>query len=278
MRKELQKKVKQALRLLRSVSQNRGGQTIEVAYSGGKDSDVILQLAKESGINFRAIYKNTTIDPPGTINHAKEAGAEILRPKKSFFQLIREHGLPTRLKRNCCSELKEYKVLDRCIVGVRKAESRKRAERYNEPTECRGTKENPWEQIYPILDWTDEDIAEFINDRGIKCHPLYYDEKGNFHVERRLGCMGCPLISDKRRIEFFIKHPKWFRQWMRNLIIYHKTHPDSKTLNKYGDAYRHMVRDVFFVRDADFFESVDGIFGSADCKKFLEEKIGIELP
>lgn len=37
---------------------------MELSYSGGKDSDVILELAKMSGIPFRPIYKKTTIDPP----------------------------------------------------------------------------------------------------------------------------------------------------------------------------------------------------------------------
>ena len=35
-----------------------------VQYSGGKDSDVILQLAKESGVPFRVTHNLTTADPP----------------------------------------------------------------------------------------------------------------------------------------------------------------------------------------------------------------------
>lgn len=69
---ELQKKINRAVRLLKVTC---GDEVVEIAYSGGKDSDVILQLAKEAGIKYRAIYKNTTIDPPGTIKHAKEMGA-----------------------------------------------------------------------------------------------------------------------------------------------------------------------------------------------------------
>lgn len=58
---ELKKKVGQSIRLLQSVKTDG---PIEVCYSGGKDSDVILELAKMAGINYRAIYKNMTIDPP----------------------------------------------------------------------------------------------------------------------------------------------------------------------------------------------------------------------
>lgn len=178
---QLQKKIEQSIRLLQSVQKRYDGE-IELAYSGGKDSDVILQLAKEAGIRYRAIYKNTTIDPPGTIAHVKEMGVEILRPKENFFQLIAKKGFPSRFSRFCCEVLKEYKVLDKTVIGVRKAESRARKERYNEPTECRyfGAKkeENHVEQIYPILEWTDEDVRDFILDRDLKLAPLYYDTGG----------------------------------------------------------------------------------------------------
>ena len=178
---QLQKKIEQSIRLLQSVQKRYDGE-IELAYSGGKDSDVILQLAKEAGIRYRAIYKNTTIDPPGTIAHVKEMGVEILRPKENFFQLIAKKGFPSRFSRFCCEALKEYKVLDKTIIGVRKAESRARKERYNEPTACRyfGAKkeDNHVEQIYPILEWTDEDVRDFILDRDLKLAPLYYDTGG----------------------------------------------------------------------------------------------------
>lgn len=198
---ELQKKVDRALKLIKAAGAiaKSDGQQLEVCYSGGKDSDVILQLTKEAGVDYRAIYKNTTIDPPGTIRHAKEMGAEVIQPKKTFFQLIHENGLPSRYVRFCCSTLKEYKILDRAIVGIRRSESRKRAERYKEPEQCRiFRKDEKVRQYFPILDWTDKDVAEFIKDRGIKCHSLYYDETGTFHPERRLGCVGCPLQSRKK--------------------------------------------------------------------------------
>ena len=95
MNKELDKKVVQAVKLLQ-VCYKAAGEPLELAYSGGKDSDVILELAKISGIEYRAIYKNTTIDPPGTIKHVKANGVEIRRPKDSFFSLMIKKGYPNR--------------------------------------------------------------------------------------------------------------------------------------------------------------------------------------
>ncbi len=187
MTEDLQKKIDRAIRLLQGIQNGYDGE-IEVAYSGGKDSDVILQLAKEAGIRFRAIYRNTTIDPPGTIAHVGRMGAEILRPKETFFQLLAKKGFPNRFSRFCCEKLKEYKVMDKCIMGVRKSESSKRNERYNEPTECRfygrKTEANHVEAIYPILDWTDNDVLAFVEDRHLTLAPVYYTSRGaNRRVE-----------------------------------------------------------------------------------------------
>ena len=47
--KELQKKIDQSIKLLKVACK---GKKVEVCYSGGKDSDVILNLAKEAEIDF----------------------------------------------------------------------------------------------------------------------------------------------------------------------------------------------------------------------------------
>lgn len=67
---ELKKKVDRAVALIKSAGAD--GSVVEVSYSGGKDSDVILELTRMAGIRCRAIYKNTTIDPPGTLKHVRE--------------------------------------------------------------------------------------------------------------------------------------------------------------------------------------------------------------
>lgn len=207
---QLQKKIDQSIRLLQSVQKRYDGE-IELAYSGGKDSDVILQLAKEAGIRFRAIYKNTTIDPPGTIAHVKEMGVEIIRPKENFFQLIAKKGFPNRFSRFCCEVLKEYKILDKTVIGVRKEESRARKERYNEPTECRyygsKKKENHVEQIYPILEWTNEDVRDFILNRGLKLAPVYYDTGGKSMLPEDSAACAAPWLQDASALSSFRSIP-----------------------------------------------------------------------
>lgn len=74
MTEELLQKVERALKLIKSAGAD--GSVVEVSYSGGKDSDVILELTRMAGIKYKAIYRNTTIDPPGTIRHVKDVGGE----------------------------------------------------------------------------------------------------------------------------------------------------------------------------------------------------------
>ena len=217
MTNELQKKVDRAIRLIQAAGKRAAeiGQPLEVCYSGGKDSDVILELAKMAGVNYRAIYKNTTIDPPGTIKHVLGKGVEMIRPKTTFMHLMERKGWPSRHVRFCCSELKEYKILDYAIVGIRRDESRKRSEMYHEPEICRvyNAKEKT-RQYLPILDWSLRDVTDFISEHHIQCAPHYYTD-GVFHPERRLGCMCCPLQSRKKRIMEFERHPNMVKLYLR---------------------------------------------------------------
>ena len=282
MNKELEKKVEQAMKLLQ-VCYKSAGEPLEVAYSGGKDSDVILELAKMSGIKYRAIYKNTTIDPPGTIKHVLENGVEIRRPKESFFSLIKRKGYPNRFNRFCCGILKEYKILDNCVIGIRRSESVKRSKRYTEPTECRiyGSKKNHVNAIYPILDWSDEDEMEFIEERGIKLHPLYYREDGSLDINKRLGCMCCPLMYYKRRLLQFKQWPAMVKAYIRCGKEFLKSHPKSLLAKQYSDVYEYFVANAFFDNQRVYAKTKleGGIFyGKPDYKKLIEEYFKIKLP
>ena len=278
MNEQLEKKIQQAIRLIKMAGAD--GDVVEVAYSGGKDSDVILQLTKEAGINYRAIYKNTTIDPPGTLKHVKDMGGEVLQPKISFLKLVEKKGMPTRRARFCCESLKEYKVLDKSIQGIRRSESTARSNRYSEddPIICRiyGSKKNHVSVILPILSWTDEDIAGFIEDRKIKCHPLYYDENGNFCPDRRLGCIGCPLKSDAGRADYK-KYPKLLRQVVKAQKVWWENHPTSKSVTKFGSPYGLIAHNLFYHSYSEWQADDKNLFGKCNWKAFLEDYFNVKL-
>lgn len=280
---DLQRKIDRGIKLIQAASKKaaEAGQPLEVAYSGGKDSDAILELTRMAGVEYRAIYKNTTIDPPGTIKHASERGAEILQPKINFRQIIEKYGMPNRFRRLCCTHLKEYHVLDYTIIGVRRDESRARKDRYTEPEQCRVySKTEKSRQYFPILDWSKEEVAAFLAHRGVKCAPHYYDEQGNFHPERRLGCMCCPMASDRKRLQEFKARPLMVRLYAHAANAFIASHQAGKAGNFFRDGYEMVFKSIFCKdRNSIFIQKTQGTMfdGRLDCKKFLENYFNITL-
>lgn len=265
----LDRKIDFAIKLLRNIPQDG---PIELSYSGGKDSDVILQLAKEAGIPFEAIYKNTTIDPPGTIAHCKENGVRVIRPKTTFLELVKKKGMPSRWQRFCCAELKEYKIHDRAIQGIRREESTARSVRYKEPEFCRTYPKGEKVRIYlPILEWTLEDVKTYLTDRKVKLAPAYYSEDGSIDWERRLGCIGCPLATESKRREQYKEYPGMLKAQMRALEYYFETHPDNAGTKLFeGDIYKKFAADLFFRRGAQEIME-QGLFDMPDAREFLTQ-------
>jgi len=284
MAEELQKKIDRAIKLIQSASKiaNKNGQReIALGYSGGKDSDVILELVKMSKVPYKAVHLVTTIDPVGTIRHAIDNGCEINKPQKTFLELIKEKGFPSRKRRFCCRILKERYIADYMVFGIRADESYKRKALYKEPEKCYVyNKKEKTRQYFPILEWTKKDVFDFIEERHIKCHPLYYDVEGNFHVERRLGCIGCPLASHKNRLKEFKEHPNMVKLYVRGGGQYIDTHPLSKMAKLVKDGYEFFCFDVFCEGSNVRFQQMFGknLFDNGiNCKEFLENYFNIKF-
>ena len=187
----LQNKIDTSKQFLDKVINNIDN--IHVANSGGKDSTVVYFLLQEMGVKLPVFHSNTTIDPDGTLRHIREVMPDtvIINPKESFYQLVERKGFPTRLNRYCCTILKENGGVGKnTIEGVRAAESRSRASR--DYIQCDTRKSmNGAQHIYPILDWTDDDVWAFIKRCNIPIAPCYSLGMS------RLGCVACPLVSRK---------------------------------------------------------------------------------
>ena len=63
--------------------------------------------------------------------------------------------------------------------------------------------------VNPIVDWTDEEVWEFLRFYGCQSNPLY--QCG----QRRIGCIGCPLQNLKGMKGDFERYPKYRQAYVR---------------------------------------------------------------
>lgn len=225
-----------------------------ITYSGGKDSDVCLELAKRSGIPFEIQHSHTTADAPETVYYIRRKfyelelqgiKAEITPPRYqgkpiSMWSLIPIKKMPpTRIVRYCCSVLKETAGKNRAIVtGVRKVESVNRASRgilesYNSNIQKKIILNNDNDDrrkiiehcqmqgktiCNPIVDFSDKVIWAFCHSELKEINPLY---KCGFN---RVGCIGCPMAGKKRYTEF-ARYPKYRGMYVKSFsrMIKHRT-------------------------------------------------------
>lgn len=162
----LEEKIKDAeavLKLAADMSKHYYNKPLIITYSGGKDSDVMLDIAKKclNVGDFEVVNSHTTVDAPETVYHIREVfadlkaqgiHAEIRYPyykgeRTSMWKLIKDMGIPpTRLMRYCCSVLKESTTPNRMVAfGVREEESINRQGR--DVFSIRGQKGEEWRTL-----------------------------------------------------------------------------------------------------------------------------------
>lgn len=195
-----------------------------LAFSGGKDSTVLYDLAVRAGVRFEAHYARTGIDPPELTAHIKRHYPDVTwdSPDKPFMSRIPTHGLPVRTRRWCCSKLKEHSGKGRIVAtGVRAEESNKRAT-YGTVRHCQRLGKT---FVAPILDWTSSDVWTYIRRRELP-YCCLYDEGWT-----RIGCVLCPFESNVER-----SMERWPQLWGALRRAVEKAYPRVKHWQRFGSA------------------------------------------
>ena len=65
-----------------------------VSFSGGKDSTVLAHLVHEYYPHVPLVFSNTGLEYPEIQAFARKMGAEFVRPKMSFSEVISHYGYP----------------------------------------------------------------------------------------------------------------------------------------------------------------------------------------
>lgn len=203
-----------------------------VGFSGGKDSQCLLQLFKESGVKYRAVYNVTTNDPPANVDFIRKNYPEVefSFPELNFWQLMKKKKtIPSRLKRFCCSYFKERSGTF-AALGVRREESLKRRDYpfivlENKRNFDKPTYKGQRVRFYPIIEWTESEVWEFIESRNLPINPLY-------ETFGRVGCMLCPYANKRQILYWFRQYPKLRTQFLNTI----SEMMDNGFMNKYPTA------------------------------------------
>lgn len=168
-----------------------------LAFSGGKDSQVIYELARMSGVKFKAFFNKTSVDPPELLKFIRTYYPDVvwIKPEMTMFQLIYKKGmLPLRQKRFCCDYLKENSGNNSVVIqGITNEESDKRKKRQEFEQDY---KKKTKYFLNPIKEWTREEVFNFLKFKDIKWCDLYNNGYN------RIGCIGCPMNTKGQRKDF----------------------------------------------------------------------------
>lgn len=85
---------------------------VMISFSGGKDSTVLAHLVHGEYPDVPMVFANTGLEYPEIQKFAREMGAEFVRPKMSFSEVISTHGYPIISKETAEAICAARKIVD----------------------------------------------------------------------------------------------------------------------------------------------------------------------
>jgi phosphoadenosine phosphosulfate reductase len=182
------------------------GKDVVVAWSGGKDSTLVLWKVIKRFPEVPVIFNNTGIEYPETIRFIRKItklwNLNLIetKPIKSFFQCVEEYGWPKgksdrkdHHSSKCCVYLKEnparniYRQLKTkgVFTGITAVENRNRQFKAISHGTCYKLVKEKWKMIHPILYWTEDDVWQYHKKNNIPMNEVYAEGCD------RCGCSCC---------------------------------------------------------------------------------------
>lgn len=227
-----------------------------LAFSGGKDSQALYHMTQLAGVRFQGHMNLTSVDPPEVIRFVKKnyPEVELIKPGKSIFQhAIEKQILPTMRVRWCCAEYKETAGAGKVtLIGIRKAESSRRAKRneveinnrkfsgdldgleeYRQEQKAKRMKRKSKADGVNITNADEEQTLGCIHGKeSLLISPIiYWTEQDVWEFLNdvvkvphcslydegwhRIGCIGCPMSSHKQKMIENERYPHVKRGWIK---------------------------------------------------------------
>lgn len=227
-----------------------------LAFSGGKDSQALYHIAQLAGVKYQGHMNLTSVDPPEVIRFVKlnYPEVELIKPKKSIFQIaIERQILPTMRVRWCCEEYKEMAGAGKVtLIGIRKAESARRAKRnevevssrkfsgdletleaYRQEQRAKRARRQSKKKGVNITNADEETTLGCIHGKeSLLISPIiHWAEQDVWEFLNdvvkvphcllydegwhRIGCIGCPMSSFKQKTLENERYPHVKRGWLR---------------------------------------------------------------
>ena len=236
MKEMTERKIIKAIELLRKyekVALQLNQEGYYLAFSGGKDSQLLYLIAELSGVHFQAYFSNTTNELPENIKFIRKYYSKVkfLNPNENFYKLVSRKGLPTIKTRYCCAILKENAGAGFAVLtGERKEESLRRKRYSDVEVQSRNLKRNrviseteivkhecikgkDKLRIRPILEFSETEVWEILRYYSKPINPCY-EKQG------RVGCILCPFAKKEQVEQHLKKYPKVKTTLLKNLQSY----------------------------------------------------------
>ena len=249
---QLMDKVEIAIKRLKAFEPPEG---YWVAFSGGRDSQVVYDLCKKAAVKFEAHYSVTSVDPPELLHFIKQYYPDVIWDtphdsegnRISMWNLIPKKRMPpTRIVRYCCDKFKESSGKGRVtITGVRWAESSNRMANQGLVTFTQKKTAKKMEDLGVNFTETVRGgvVLNFDNDEARRAVEFCYrtdktilnpiidwtdGDVWQYHIANdlphcclydegfsRMGCIGCPMGGAKKQKQEFARWPKFRALYIR---------------------------------------------------------------
>jgi phosphoadenosine phosphosulfate reductase len=175
-----------------------------VAFSGGKDSLVVLDLARLVRPGITAIWADDELIHPGeeefVLSFPELQVVQGWARHAGWFDPWREEPFwrePLPQMRWIGQEMEPWSLTagyDGCLVGIRAAEARHRRIATRRFGGLFQAVDGQW-RAWPLRRWSDADIWAYIGDRGLHYHPAY-DVYARLGMPRETWRVGPLPLSD----------------------------------------------------------------------------------